>query len=125
MADKIKVPFDLKQNFHPEFDGYEPGEWTQGPFPLPTPPSRRRVPVLLLPISSPCLPAPGEEVKQADVVLLGYPVPFSLSPQVRRKNLEVYEAVTSPQGPAMTWVSGVVPTAAPALPPGLSSLPMP
>ncbi|XP_075401232.1 protein-glucosylgalactosylhydroxylysine glucosidase isoform X1 [Tenrec ecaudatus] len=45
----------------------------------------------------------GEEVKQADVVLLGYPVPFSLSPSIRRRNLEVYEAVTSPQGPAMTW----------------------
>nr|XP_026237697.1 protein-glucosylgalactosylhydroxylysine glucosidase isoform X3 [Urocitellus parryii] len=45
----------------------------------------------------------GEEVKQADVVLLGYPVPFPLSPDVRRKNLEMYEAVTSPQGPAMTW----------------------
>lgn len=69
VADKIKVPFDMKQNFHPEFDGYEP----------------------------------GEEVKQADVVLLGYPIPFSLSPQVRKKNLEIYEAVTSPQGPAMTW----------------------
>nr|XP_020039055.1 acid trehalase-like protein 1 isoform X2 [Castor canadensis]XP_020039056.1 acid trehalase-like protein 1 isoform X2 [Castor canadensis] len=45
----------------------------------------------------------GEEVKQADVVLLGYPVPFTLSPDVRRKNLEIYEAVTSPRGPAMTW----------------------
>lgn len=43
-------------------------------------------------------------MKQADVVLLGYPVPFPLSPQVRRQNLEMYEAVTSPQGPAMTWV---------------------
>ncbi|XP_048663938.1 protein-glucosylgalactosylhydroxylysine glucosidase isoform X3 [Marmota marmota marmota] len=69
VADKIKVPFDPERNFHPEFDGYEP----------------------------------GEEVKQADVVLLGYPVPFPLSPDVRRKNLEMYEAVTSPQGPAMTW----------------------
>ncbi|XP_029412679.1 protein-glucosylgalactosylhydroxylysine glucosidase isoform X4 [Nannospalax galili] len=45
----------------------------------------------------------GEEVKQADVVLLGYPVPLSLSPDIRRKNLEIYEAVTSPKGPAMTW----------------------
>nr|XP_036858356.1 protein-glucosylgalactosylhydroxylysine glucosidase isoform X3 [Manis javanica] len=45
----------------------------------------------------------GEEVKQADVVLLGYPVPFPLSPHVRRNNLEIYEAATSPQGPAMTW----------------------
>ncbi|XP_055436381.1 protein-glucosylgalactosylhydroxylysine glucosidase isoform X1 [Bubalus kerabau] len=70
VADKIKVPFDPKLNFHPEFDGYQP----------------------------------GEEVKQADVVLLGYPVPFPLSPHVRRQNLEIYEAVTSPHGPAMTWV---------------------
>ncbi|XP_029412677.1 protein-glucosylgalactosylhydroxylysine glucosidase isoform X2 [Nannospalax galili] len=69
IADKIKVPFDPEQNFHPEFDGYEL----------------------------------GEEVKQADVVLLGYPVPLSLSPDIRRKNLEIYEAVTSPKGPAMTW----------------------
>lgn len=43
-------------------------------------------------------------MKQADVVLLGYPVPFHLSPHIRRKNLEIYEAVTSPKGPAMTWV---------------------
>lgn len=42
-------------------------------------------------------------MKQADVVLLGYPVPFSLSPDVRRRNLEIYEAATSPRGPAMTW----------------------
>ncbi|XP_058160834.1 protein-glucosylgalactosylhydroxylysine glucosidase isoform X5 [Dasypus novemcinctus] len=69
VAGKIKVPFDPKRNFHPEFDGYEP----------------------------------GEEVKQADVVLLGYPVPFPLRPAVRRKNLEIYEAATSPRGPAMSW----------------------
>ncbi|XP_027436260.1 protein-glucosylgalactosylhydroxylysine glucosidase isoform X7 [Zalophus californianus] len=54
------------------------------------------------PVGSTC-PSPGEEVKQADVVLLGYPIPFHLSPHIRRKNLEVYEAVTSPKGPAMTW----------------------
>lgn len=27
VADRIKVPFDSEQNFHPEFDGYEQGEW--------------------------------------------------------------------------------------------------
>lgn len=27
VADRIKVPFDSEQNFHPEFDGYERGEW--------------------------------------------------------------------------------------------------
>lgn len=43
-------------------------------------------------------------MKQADVVLLGYPIPFPLPPDIRRNNLEIYEAVTSAQGPAMTWV---------------------
>lgn len=28
VADKIKIPFDSEQNFHPEFDGYERGEWS-------------------------------------------------------------------------------------------------
>ncbi|XP_027715927.1 protein-glucosylgalactosylhydroxylysine glucosidase isoform X2 [Vombatus ursinus] len=69
VAEKIKVPFDPERNYHPEFDGYEP----------------------------------GETVKQADVVLLGYPVPYPLSLDVRRKNLEIYEAVTSSEGPAMSW----------------------
>lgn len=69
VAEKIKVPFDPRRDFHPEFDGYQP----------------------------------GEEVKQADVVLLGYPIPFHLSPHTRRRNLEIYEAATSPRGPAMTW----------------------
>lgn len=39
VADKIKVPFDLKHNFHPEFDGYEPGEWTPSPSRAALPPS--------------------------------------------------------------------------------------
>lgn len=52
-------------------------------------------------------------MKQADVVLLGYPVPFPLSPDIRRKNLETYEAVTSPRGPAMTWVRSLPGSLAP------------
>lgn len=52
-------------------------------------------------------------MKQADVVLLGYPVPFPLSPNVRRKNLEIYEAATSPRGPAMTWVRSLNPCSIP------------
>ncbi|XP_069037660.1 protein-glucosylgalactosylhydroxylysine glucosidase isoform X2 [Lepisosteus oculatus] len=69
IADQIKIPFDLEQNYHPEFDGYKT----------------------------------GEKVKQADVVLLGYPLGYPMSPEVRRNDLEVYEPVTDPQGPAMTW----------------------
>ncbi|XP_024906854.1 protein-glucosylgalactosylhydroxylysine glucosidase isoform X2 [Pteropus alecto] len=103
VADKIKVPFDPKHSFHPEFDGYEPGEWTRNPSEAPSGLCQDLAPAVDSPppVSSVC--PPGEEVKQADVVLLGYPVPFSVSPRIRRRNLEVYEAVTSPHGPAMTW----------------------
>uniref|UniRef100_A0A671S6Y5 Protein-glucosylgalactosylhydroxylysine glucosidase n=1 Tax=Sinocyclocheilus anshuiensis TaxID=1608454 RepID=A0A671S6Y5_9TELE len=45
----------------------------------------------------------GNRVKQADVVLLGYPLAMSMTPEVRRNDLEAYEAVTDPLGPAMTW----------------------
>lgn len=51
------------------------------------------------------MPLPiGEPVKQADVVLLGFPVMYPMEPEVRRNDLEIYEPVTDPQGPAMTWV---------------------
>ncbi|XP_018618768.1 protein-glucosylgalactosylhydroxylysine glucosidase isoform X2 [Scleropages formosus] len=45
----------------------------------------------------------GQPVKQADVVLLGYPLGLPMTPQVRKNDLEVYAAVTDPKGPAMTW----------------------
>lgn len=46
VADKIKVPFDPKHNFHPEFDGYEPGEWTRDPSEAPSGLSQDLVPAL-------------------------------------------------------------------------------
>ncbi|XP_068117140.1 protein-glucosylgalactosylhydroxylysine glucosidase [Hyperolius riggenbachi] len=45
----------------------------------------------------------GENVKQADVVLLGYPVMFPMTLEQRRNDLQIYEKVTDPDGPAMTW----------------------
>uniref|UniRef100_A0A3Q0R8C7 Protein-glucosylgalactosylhydroxylysine glucosidase n=1 Tax=Amphilophus citrinellus TaxID=61819 RepID=A0A3Q0R8C7_AMPCI len=42
-------------------------------------------------------------VKQADTVLLGYPLGLPMSPEVRRNDLDAYEPVTDPHGPAMTW----------------------
>jgi len=42
-------------------------------------------------------------VKQADTVLLGYPILYSMPPQVRRSDLEYYIGVTDANGPAMTW----------------------
>ncbi|XP_074005577.1 protein-glucosylgalactosylhydroxylysine glucosidase [Numenius arquata] len=68
-AKKIKVPFDREKKYHPEYDGY----------------------------------SPGEPVKQADVILLGFPLMHPMSPEVRRNDLEMYEPATEPDGPAMTW----------------------
>ncbi|KAF7659857.1 hypothetical protein LDENG_00292130 [Lucifuga dentata] len=45
----------------------------------------------------------GHPVKQADTVMLGYPLGLSMSPEIRRNDLEAYEPVTDPKGPAMTW----------------------
>ncbi|XP_073688280.1 protein-glucosylgalactosylhydroxylysine glucosidase-like [Garra rufa] len=45
----------------------------------------------------------GTTVKQADVVLLGYPLDMPMTPEVRRNDLEVYESATDLHGPAMTW----------------------
>lgn len=45
----------------------------------------------------------GDQVKQADTILIGYPLQFSMPPSVRRNDLEYYAARTDPGGPAMTW----------------------
>ena len=42
-------------------------------------------------------------MKQADVVLMGYPLLWQMPDDVRRNDLLEYEGVTSPGGPAMTW----------------------
>ncbi|XP_078612333.1 protein-glucosylgalactosylhydroxylysine glucosidase-like isoform X1 [Branchiostoma floridae x Branchiostoma japonicum] len=45
----------------------------------------------------------GELIKQADVILLGYPLMWKMSDEVRKNDLNVYEEVTDRTGPAMTW----------------------
>lgn len=42
-------------------------------------------------------------VKQADVVLLNYPYLLNMPEDVRKNDLEIYEQITDPFGPAMTW----------------------
>lgn len=49
-------------------------------------------------------PFVGRQVKQADAVMLSFPLGLTMSPEVRRNDLEIYEPVTDPRGPAMTWV---------------------
>ncbi|CAF3981203.1 unnamed protein product [Rotaria sp. Silwood2] len=42
-------------------------------------------------------------IKQADVVLLGFPLMWPMSKEVRRNDLLTYERLTRDDGPAMTW----------------------
>lgn len=44
----------------------------------------------------------NEPVKQADVVLMGFPLMINMDESTRRNDFRIYEAVTS-KGPAMTW----------------------
>uniref|UniRef100_A0A2M4ACX0 Protein-glucosylgalactosylhydroxylysine glucosidase n=1 Tax=Anopheles triannulatus TaxID=58253 RepID=A0A2M4ACX0_9DIPT len=45
----------------------------------------------------------GTKIKQADVVLLGYPLEFPMKVSTKANNLKLYSMVTRPDGPAMTW----------------------
>ncbi|XP_041778420.1 protein-glucosylgalactosylhydroxylysine glucosidase-like isoform X2 [Anopheles merus] len=45
----------------------------------------------------------GTQIKQADVVLLGYPLEFPMKQSTKANNLRLYSMVTRPDGPAMTW----------------------
>lgn len=52
-------------------------------------------------------------MKQADVILLGFPLMHPMHPEVRRNDLVMYEPVTTLSGPAMTWVRGTHPQCGP------------
>ena len=45
----------------------------------------------------------GGKIKQADVVLLGFPLMLNMSKTVRKADLDYYAPRTDPGGPAMTW----------------------
>ncbi|XP_019931929.3 protein-glucosylgalactosylhydroxylysine glucosidase [Aedes albopictus] len=45
----------------------------------------------------------GTLIKQADVVLLGYPLEFQMDNSTKANNLAIYSQVTRSNGPAMTW----------------------
>jgi len=42
-------------------------------------------------------------IKQADVILLGFPLGYDMPLAVRQNDLDFYAKVTDPNGPAMTW----------------------
>eukprot|EP00039_Didymoeca_costata_P003219 m.66143 g.66143 ORF g.66143 m.66143 type:complete len:560 (-) comp11784_c0_seq2:129-1808(-) len=45
----------------------------------------------------------GTKVKQADTIMLGYPLLYKMNKRTRINDLEYYENVTDENGPAMTW----------------------
>eukprot|EP00040_Diaphanoeca_grandis_P037209 m.241379 g.241379 ORF g.241379 m.241379 type:complete len:829 (-) comp33773_c2_seq1:1694-4180(-) len=45
----------------------------------------------------------GTKVKQADTILLGYPLLYSMPVAVRKNDVDYYTNITDPNGPAMTW----------------------
>ncbi|XP_062551751.1 protein-glucosylgalactosylhydroxylysine glucosidase-like [Armigeres subalbatus] len=45
----------------------------------------------------------GDLIKQADVVLLGYPLEYSMNVSTKANNMDIYSQVTRSNGPAMTW----------------------
>jgi trehalose/maltose hydrolase-like predicted phosphorylase len=47
--------------------------------------------------------ATGQPIKQADTIMLGYPLNWNVSYDIRKHDLEVYETLTSKYTPAMTW----------------------
>ncbi|KAM7351711.1 protein-glucosylgalactosylhydroxylysine glucosidase isoform 1-T1 [Cochliomyia hominivorax] len=46
---------------------------------------------------------PPEEVKQADTILLSYPLQFPMEKSTQLNDLRMYENITRQSGPAMTW----------------------
>ncbi len=47
--------------------------------------------------------AKGTKIKQGDAILLGFPLLMNMSAKVRANDLVNYDAITDPNGPAMTW----------------------
>jgi len=45
----------------------------------------------------------GQTIKQADIVLLGYPLGMNMNETIRANDLNYYAAKTDSDGPAMTW----------------------
>lgn len=73
-------------SYHPEYEGFpngSPGESFYRP--------------------SPDCGAPGGCVKQADAILLNFPLGVRMEPDALANDLAFYENVTDPNGPAMTW----------------------
>lgn len=78
-ADHVYIPFNETHQFHPEYDGYEEGtmHFTN------TPDVDDENDDIIA----------GTTIKQADVVLMGFPLMVDMSQEVKRNDLEIYSKV--------------------------------
>jgi trehalose/maltose hydrolase-like predicted phosphorylase len=80
IADKMFIQFDKERQYHPEYSGFVPGgNFSKGST------------------------HDQHTVKQADVVLMGFPYDMNMSTSVRKNDLMIYANVTDPVSVAMTW----------------------
>ena len=80
IASKMFIPYNKTMDYHPEYMSY------YGKSGVPTGPY-----------------AAPEVVKQADTILIGFPLGMNMSSSTRRNDLVVYNRTTTASGPAMTW----------------------
>ena len=90
VAANLHFPFDEASQIHLEYEGFNISKLAHWRFPL----IDWRVFVLRL---------ENTTIKQADVVLLGFPLMWPMTEVVRRNDLLAYEPITRDDGPAMTW----------------------
>lgn len=94
VANNMNIPFDKVQRYHPEYDGYVQGKVYRilnqtHKITAYAYCSRTHMYFVDFYLYA------GEEVKQADVILLGFPLMMSMPEDVRRNDLRIYENVIS------------------------------
>ena len=71
IIEKLYIPYDVKLQYHPEYEGFE-------------------------------INKPGVVVKQADTILINYPLQYPMTDAAKNNDLNFYSNITDPNGPAMT-----------------------
>jgi trehalose/maltose hydrolase-like predicted phosphorylase len=90
ISSKIKIPFDDVNEIHLEYDGYQGQKIKQVSL---------RMELITFRTYS---------LGQADVILLGFPLNYPMSKQVRLNDLDYYSQRTDENGPAMTYSMEVI-----------------
>lgn len=91
VANSMNIPFDKGHRYHPEYDGYVQGQ----AYRILKQTHKRPLKPFAAEHTTFCwfFLFAGEEVKQADVILLGFPLMMSMPEDVRKNDLRIYENV--------------------------------